>query len=69
VSGSPGRRTITARHVVLVASAAVVFVLGLQVLSTYVPGLGDLFELWPLLIVGLVVVTALVLYRALRPAR
>lgn len=67
MSQPPARPQITARHVALVAAAAVVFVLGLQVLSAFVPGLGDVLEYWPLLIVGLVVVTVLVLFRALRP--
>ncbi|CAN5821046.1 hypothetical protein BH24CHL5_BH24CHL5_13550 [soil metagenome] len=64
----PARAPIGLRPVALVAAAAVVFVLGLHVLSAFVPGLGAVFEYWPLLIVGLVVVTALVLFRALRPA-
>lgn len=61
------RAPIGARHVLLVASAIVVLVLGLQVVSLLVPGVGDAVGLAPLLIVALVVVTALVLARALRP--
>jgi hypothetical protein len=65
----PARSPIGARQVVLLAAAAVVFVLGLQVVSALVPGLGDALELWPLLIVAMVAVTLVVLYRALRPRR
>jgi hypothetical protein len=63
----PARSPIGLREVLLVALGAALVVLGLQVLSTYVPGVGDALELWPVLIVGLLAVTALVLYRALRP--
>ena len=49
--------------------AVAAFVLALQVMSAFIPGLRDALELWPLLIVAMVVVTLLVLYRALRPRR
>ena len=65
----PSRAPIGLRHVALAAAAAVVFVLGLQVLSAFVPGLGAVFEYWPLLIVGLVMVTTIVLINTLRPRR
>ena len=63
----PARSPIGLREVLLVALAAALVVLGLQVLSTYVPAVGDALDSGPLLIVGLVVLTAFVLYRALRP--
>lgn len=69
MSEPPARARVTARHVALLAAAAVALVLGLQVLSAYVPAVRDVFQYWPLLIVGLVVVTVLVLFGALRPRR
>jgi hypothetical protein len=65
----PPNRQVTARHVVVLAAAAVAFVLGLQVLSAIVTPLDDALGYVPLVIVGLVAVTLLVLYRALRPRR
>jgi hypothetical protein len=67
--GSGGRPTIGARHVALAASAVVVLVLGLQLVSLLVPEVGAAVGVMPLLIVALVVVTAVVLARALRPRR
>ena len=61
------RGGIRDRHVVLVAGAVVAIVLGLQLLSTFVPAVGDLLGLAPVLIGALVVVTLVVLARALRP--
>ena len=61
------RGGIRDRHVVLVASAVVAMVLGLQLLSTFVPAVGDFLGLAPVLIGALVVVTLVVLARALRP--
>jgi hypothetical protein len=63
----PDRATISGRHVLVVALAVAAFVLALQVVSAFVPALGDALELWPLLIVAMVVVTLFVLYRAVRP--
>jgi hypothetical protein len=55
------------RHVVLLAAAVVAVVLGLQVLSSLVPAVGDFLGLAPVLIGALVLVTLVVLVRALRP--
>lgn len=55
------------RHVVLVASAVVAIVLGLRLLSTFVPAVGDFLGLAPVLIGALIVATLIVLARALRP--
>jgi hypothetical protein len=59
---------IGARHVLLAATAVVAIVLGLFVMSLWVPAVGDLMSSVPVLIVALVVVTLLVLLRALRPS-
>ncbi|CAN5718957.1 hypothetical protein BH23CHL7_BH23CHL7_08500 [soil metagenome] len=61
-----GRPPIGMRQVVLAAAAAVVFVLGLQILSQAVQPLDDAIGLLPILIIGLVVVTVFVLFQALR---
>jgi len=63
----PGQPRIRDRHVVLVAAALVAVVLGLQLLSTFVPAVGDFLGLAPVLIGALIVVTLVVLARALRP--
>jgi hypothetical protein len=55
------------RQVVMLAAAVVAVVLGLQLLSTFVPAIGDALGLAPVLIGALIVVTLLVLARALRP--
>jgi amino acid permease len=65
----PGRPSVGGRHVLVVALAVAAFVLALQVLSAFIPGLRDALELWPLLIGLMVVVTVFVLYRAVRPRR
>jgi Ca2+/H+ antiporter len=57
------------RQVVLLAAVVVVVVLGLQLLSTFVPAVGDVLGLAPVLIGALIVVTLVVLARALRPRR
>lgn len=62
-----GERRIGGRHVVLAAAAVVVLVLGLQLVSLLVPAVGEALGLAPLLILALVVVTGVVLVRALRP--
>jgi hypothetical protein len=64
-----GRSPIGMRRVVLATAAAVVIVLGLQVVSQAIRPLDDALGFMPILIVGLVVVTAYVLFRALRPRR
>jgi hypothetical protein len=61
------RPPIGMRQVVLATAAAVVFVLGLQVVSQAIQPLDDAIGLLPILIVGLIVVTVFVLFRALRP--
>jgi polyferredoxin len=55
------------RQVVLVAAAVVAVVLGLQLLSAFVPAIGDVLGLAPVLIGALIVITLVVLVRALRP--
>lgn len=65
---SPARGgRIRDRQVLLVAVAVVVFVLALRALSDYVPAVADALGFKPVLILGLVLVTAVVLVRALRP--
>ena len=63
---APVRRPIRDRHVVYAAAAVVAFVLLLRLLSDYVPGVADLLGYAPVLILGLVLVTAIILIRALR---
>ncbi len=67
--GPTNRRQVRDRHVVLVAAAVVAVVLGLQLLSAVVPAVGDFLGLAPVLIGALIVITLVVLARALRPAR
>jgi polyferredoxin len=55
------------RQVVLVAAAIVAAVLGLQLISALVPAVGDVLGLAPILIGTLVLVTLVVLVRAVRP--
>jgi predicted tellurium resistance membrane protein TerC len=57
------------RQVLLVAVGVVVFVLALRALSDYVPAVADALDSAPVLIVALIVVTGLVLVRALRPRK
>lgn len=64
-----GSSRIRDRHVVMVAAVMVAVVLGLQVLSSLVPAVGDFLGLAPVLIGALIVVTLIVLARALRPRR
>lgn len=63
----PQQPRIRDRQVVLAASAVVAAVLALQLLSTFVPAIGELVGLAPVLIGALIVVTLVVLARALRP--
>lgn len=60
-------RPVRDRQVVFVATAVVVAVLGLLALSVYVPVVGEALSAAPLLIVALIVITVVVLVRALRP--
>ena len=67
---SPTRRgRVRDRHVLLVAVAVVLFVLALRALSDYVPAVADVLGFAPVLIIGLVIVTTLVLFLALRPRK
>lgn len=54
----PAGRAPGWREVVLVAVAVLGAVLGLEILTAVVPGARDLFEGFPVVIVGLVVATA-----------
>lgn len=65
--GSRAPRRVRDRDVVLLATAVVALVLGLYLLSSAVPAVGDFLRSAPVLIVGLIAVTAVVLLRALRP--
>ena len=67
MSESP--RTIRDREVVIAAAVVVAGVLIFAWLTGLVPLLDDAVGLAPLVIVGLVVVTIVVLWRALRPRR
>lgn len=58
-------RPVRDRHVLLVAAAVVALVLGLLLLSAAVTPLGDALALAPVLIVALIVVTVVVLARAI----
>lgn len=60
-------RGVRDRDVLVVMAGVVVVVLVAIVLSTFVPGIGRLFQALPILVIGLVVGTAYVLYRSLRP--
>lgn len=57
------------RQVVLILAGVVVAVLALAVVSAYVRPVGDILASVPVVIVGLVVVTAAILFFALRPRR
>lgn len=55
-------RSIGWREVLIVAAIAVVGVLGAQVVSALFPAIGDVFRQTPVIVIGLVVATALVLW-------
>jgi predicted tellurium resistance membrane protein TerC len=57
------------RQVVIVLTAVVLAVIGLAFVSDYVTPLGDALRGAPVVIAGLVIVTAVVLFLALRPRR
>ncbi|GEM_PF-1139108 len=57
-----GRRNVGWRDVLIVAAVAVGAVLGVQLLATFVPAIGDLFRETPIIVIGLVVATVLVLW-------
>ena len=56
-------RGIGWREVLIVAAVAVAGVLGAQVVSALFPAVGDVFRQTPVIVIGLVVATALVLWR------
>lgn len=58
-----GARGIGWREVLIVAAVAVGAVLGVQLLATFVPAIGDLFRETPIIVIGLLIVTGLVLWR------
>lgn len=62
-------RPVRDRQVVLVAVVIVVAVLGLQLVSALLPTVGDVLGLAPVAIGALVLVTLVVLARAVRPSR
>lgn len=63
-------RGIGWREVLIVGAVAVAAVLGAQVVSALFPAVGDVFRRTPVVVIGLVVATGLVLWRiaAGRPA-
>ena len=60
-------RGVRDRDVLVVMAGVVVVVLAAIAASTFVPGIGWLFQVLPILVIALVVGTAYVLYRSLRP--
>lgn len=56
-------RSIGWREVLIVAAVAVAGVLGAQVISALFPAVGDVFRQTPVIVIGLVVATAVVLWR------
>ena len=57
------RRGVGWREVLIVAAVAVGAVLGVQLLATFVPAIGDVFRETPIIVIGLLVATGLVLWR------
>jgi hypothetical protein len=68
-SGGPGQSRVRDRDVVLAATLVVAGVLIAAWLTGLVPALDDAIGLAPVVIVGLVLVTIVVLARALLPRR
>ena len=62
-------RRVSDRAVLLTAAAAVVGVIAFAWVTDLIPGLRDMIAFGPLVIVGLVAITAIVLVVALRPRR
>lgn len=58
-----GARGIGWREVLIVGAVAVAAVLGAQVVSELFPAVGDVFRRTPVIVIGLVVATGLVLWR------
>ncbi len=67
--GSPGTREAGWREVLALAAVVVIGVLALQLVSMFVPVIGDLVGAYPTVIVVLVVVTAVLVGLALRAQR
>ena len=65
----PPRRPVRDRDVVLAAILVVAFVLAVAWLTGFVPALDDAIGLRPVIIIALVVVTLVVVARALLPRR
>jgi polyferredoxin len=65
----PTTRPARDRQVVLLAALIVLVILGLQLVSALVPAVGDVLGLVPVIIGALVLVTLVVLVRAVRPSR
>jgi uncharacterized membrane protein len=57
-----GARSVGWREVLVVAAVAVGAVLGIQLIATFVPAIGDLFRETPIIVIGLVAATVLVLW-------
>lgn len=62
----PREGRVSDRRVVLLLLAVVLLVLGVNVVSALVPDLDSALAGWPLVVILLVLVTALVLLRTLR---
>jgi len=60
-------RSVGWREVLIVAAVAVVAVLAVQVVATLVPPIGDLVRATPIVVIGLVAVTVIVLWRIAAP--
>ena len=56
-------RSVGWREVLIVAAIAVGAVLGTQLIAAFVPAIGDVFRETPVIVIGLVVATGLVLWR------
>jgi len=65
----PAQRPVRDRDVMLAAALVVCAVLIVALLSGLIPALDDAIGLAPVVIVGLMLVTIVVLARALRPRR
>jgi hypothetical protein len=58
-----GVRNVGWREVLIVAAVAVGAVLGAQLIATFVPAIGDVFRETPVVVIGLLIGTGLVLWR------
>ena len=66
---APGRRPVRDRDVLLTAALIVAGVLIVARITGFVPALDDAIGLEPVVIVGMIVITIIVLIFALRPRR